>query len=158
MAGSGFEAKDIVTFSFAAVGAVLGVMNTVQALNQQRVKLRVIPKWALFVSGTGFSQEMGCIEVINLSAFPVTVSEIGFTLSGTVRKGQRAAITAPFTSDNQPFARRLESRKAISGYFELKTLPMGIRKAYVVTDCGEIAYGVSGAMKNLRQKAGDWRH
>jgi hypothetical protein len=155
---AGFNLKDVVTFSFAAVGAVLGTINTVQGLNQQRVKLRLTPKRALFVSQAGFSKEMGCIEVINLSAFPVTLSEIGFTVSGSVRKGKRAVITAPFTSDNQPFARRLESREAISGYFDLKSLPMGIRKAYVTTDCGEVVYGVSGAMQNLRRKAGDWRH
>lgn len=151
----GFDAKDAVTLSIAVLGAALGIINTAHSLNQQRVKLRVVPKWAMFVQNGDFSAEMGCIEVINLSAFPVTLSEIGFTIHGnTARKGNRAAIPMPLTTDRQPFARRLESRQALAGYFELRGLPNGIEKAYVKTDCDEVFYGLSGAMENIRRNAG----
>lgn len=149
-----FGVKDMVTISIAAVGAVLGIINTVHSLDQRRVKLRVTPKSAHFVYGGELGEEMVCIEVINLSAFPVSVQEIGFTISGDVSKGKRAVITAPITMDRQPFPRRLESRQAVSGYFDLKSMPKNIGKAYVRTDCDEIAYGVSPALKNLRQQAG----
>jgi hypothetical protein len=153
----GFDAKDGVTLSIAAVGAVLGIINTRQAMDQQRVKLRVVPKWVLFPMEEPPNDEAGCVEVVNLSAFPVTLQEVGFTLQGEGRKGKRAVIAEIFTPDHNPFARRLESRQSVTGYFDMKTLPSNIAKAYVRTDCGEIAYGVSGALETLRRKAGRWK-
>ena len=70
--------KDIITISFASVGAVLGVINTVHAFNQDRLRLIVRAKHAYFVPYGVPGAKMGSIEVINLSAFPVFVSEIGF--------------------------------------------------------------------------------
>lgn len=131
-----------VTLSIAVLGAALGVINTVNSLNQNRVKLKVRRKSAYFLTGEQWSDKMCSIEVINLSAFPVNVREIGFTLNGnTARKGNRATILAPLTDDRKPFPRRLASREAVTGYFELHTLPEGIGRAYVMTDCDEVAYG-----------------
>jgi hypothetical protein len=67
--------QDMVTLGLAGLGAVLGVMNTWQAMSRERLRLRVRPMQ--IVSGGGLS--FG-IEVVNLSSFPVTVEEVGFTL------------------------------------------------------------------------------
>lgn len=146
-----FDVKDVVTIAIAAVGAVLGVINTLHSLNQNRVRLRVVPKFAHLVINGIMGDEKGCIEVINLSAFPVSVSEVGFTLGdGTARKGHKAQIAMPYTPDGKPFARRLESRESVTGYFDLDGLPHDIGKAYVKTDCDEVAYGMSPAFQNHR--------
>ena len=146
-----FELKDIITLSLAAVGAVLGVINTWHSLDQRRVRLRVVPKIAQMITANNASGAMGCIEIVNLSAFPVSISEIGFTIDGDPRKHRRLAILEPLTSDRQPLARTLESRHGITGYFDLNHLTPDIQKAYVRTECGEVAYGSSPAMKQIRQ-------
>lgn len=156
-----FDLKDVFTISTATVGAVLGVINTWHSLNEKQVKLRVTPKYAEF-RGDGVLQcslplgrignptrEMGCIEVINLSAFPVGISEIGFTILGYPRKGTRMSIVQPITTDGKRFGRRLESRESVEGYFELSTLRQDVKQAYAMTDCGEVVYGTSPALKEI---------
>ena len=135
-----FELKDVITIAIAVVGAVLGIINTWQALDQRRVRLRVVPKMAYPFVGGEFGETMGCIEVVNLSAFPVRISEIGFTIDGDPRKNKRLAITEPLTADRQPFARTLPSRHSVTGNFGLNMIGPEIRKAYAVTDCHEVAY------------------
>jgi len=130
--------SESVTLCIAAVGAVLGIINTVMSLNQQRVKLIVRAKYAFFASGGDVSETMGCIEVTNLSNFPVFVSEIGFELVGSK---DRLTITAPLTTDHQPFARKLESRASITGYFDLPGHHQRDGRSYVKTDCGEKRFG-----------------
>jgi hypothetical protein len=130
--------RDSITLCIAAIGAVLGVINTVTSLNQQRVKLVVRAKHATFFSGGEFGEDMGCIEVTNLSSFPVFVSEIGFELVG---RRDRLAIPTPITTDQKPFARKLESRASVTGYFDLPAHHQRDGKSYVKTDCGEKRLG-----------------
>jgi hypothetical protein len=159
-----FDIKDGITLAIAAVGAVLGIINTLHSLNQRRVKLRVIPKYAQYqpdgilqsampIGREGSSEkEQGCIEVINLSAFAVNIGEIGFTSKRGLIKGQKLLIPEPLTADRKTFARRLESREAISGYFALKDLNPGVDKAYAKTDCGEMVCGTSPALKEMLRR------
>jgi hypothetical protein len=102
--------KDIMTIGAASVGAVLGVMNTWNAMNQRRVRLRVTP---VFVTTTEGDPLGAAIEVINLSTFPLTVAEVGFSAGGD----RRVPVQAPQFSDNKSLPRRVESREAISAMF-----------------------------------------
>jgi len=151
-----FDLKDGVTLSIAVLGAALGIINTANNLNQQKVKLRVTPKLAFMFPPYAQTVELGCIEVTNLSAFPVTVNQIGFTLDGgrLSKKKQKLVITAPRMSDNGPFPRRLESREAMTCYLELRDLKRSIGRAFAMTDCEEVAYGGNSSIKSMRQKAG----
>jgi hypothetical protein len=167
------SAKDMFTISCAVLGAVLGVINTWHGLNQRRVKLKVVPKVAYPVSRAesglkvGYMEvtdpsvfpvtqpggpEMGCIEVTNLSAFPVTVREVGFTIDGDPRKKTRDAIFQPIVRDGGSWPRRLESRASVSLYFNWRRLKRKSKKAYVLTDCGEVGYGNSPALKSMRKR------
>src|SRR5437899_9792555 len=117
-------AKDFLTLLIALVGAVLGVINTLTARKEKRVKLVAKAKYAHMVSHMGdFGPQMGCIEVTNLSQFSVFVSEIGFEVIGNNR---RFAVTQPITTDHLPFARKLESRQSVTGYFDLPTSSFGV--------------------------------
>jgi hypothetical protein len=165
-------AKDIFTLSCAVIGAVLGVINTWHGLNQRRVKLKVVPKiaypiipaesgggagYVLEVTGPGVfpvrrGREMGCIEVTNLSAFPVTVREVGFTIDGDPRKKTRAVISRPILRDDGSWPRRLESRASVSLYFEWGRPKHNNKRAYVLTDCGTVGYGNSPALKSMRKR------
>lgn len=148
-----FDLKDVITITIAALGAVLGIINTWHALDQRRVRLRVVPKIAHPFVGGDFGAPMGCIEVVNLSAFPVSISEIGFTIDGDPRKHKRLAILEPLTSDRKPITRTLEPRHGVTGYFDLNRMEAGIHKAYACTECGEVAYGSTPALKQIRRGA-----
>ena len=78
-----FELKDIITLSLAAVGAVLGVINTWHSLDQRRVRLRVVPKIAQMITANNASGAMGCIEIVNLSAFRYRSAKSGSRLMVT---------------------------------------------------------------------------
>jgi len=77
--------KDVVTIVIAAVGAVLGIVNTVFALWHKRTRLRVRVVITLDTAeerdedAGGSGQSMG-VEVTNLSEFPITVQSVGFVL------------------------------------------------------------------------------
>lgn len=139
---------DILTFGIALVGAVLGVINTWKAINRDRPKLRVTFKHAIPIGGAD-SRIRYCIEVLNLSTFPLTVTEIGVLLRGTKARG---AVTNPILIDGGSWPRRLEPRSTVTGYlredaFSREQHP--IRCAYAKTDCDLIVQGRSGAMRQV---------
>ncbi len=143
---------ELVTFAIALLGAVLGVINTWVGLSKERVKLVVTPKHAIPVGGAPDHLEF-CIEVVNLSAFPVTVSEIGVFYRGTDR---RSVIPNPVTSDGGPFPRRLAPRSAVSLYSERPRSSVGgkeMKCVFVKTDCGVVRKGTSPAFKQMANES-----
>lgn len=142
---------DALTFGIALVGAILGVINTWKAIDRDRPKLRVTFKHAIPVGGAD-PRIRYCIEVLNLSAFPLTITEVGVLLRGTKARG---AVTQPLLFDGGSWPRRLEPRTSVTGYlredaFRHEQHP--IRCAYAKTDCDLIVKGKSAAM---RQVAGE---
>ncbi|MDR3574430.1 MAG: hypothetical protein P4L50_11235 [Anaerolineaceae bacterium] len=142
---------DYVTLAIAAVGAVLGIMNTWNAMNQNRVRLKVRPVDTISMSQgrLGFG-----IEVINLSAFPVTVDDVGFSIKGQkIDKFGRLSVLQPGVIDGKPWPRRLEAREAVSLYVD-RNAAAGhghkIDKAYAKTACGMTFFGDSEALEQLR--------
>lgn len=145
--------KDFITFGAALLGACLGVMNTWNAINQRRVRLRVRPTHAFAVPNAA---RMFCIEVINLSTFPVTISEVGFTTRHWIDRGDRLAVVGPLIIDGRPWPRRLETREAVSVYFspsDVLSQRKPIGRVYARTSCDEVAYGTSPALKQLQRAA-----
>ncbi len=145
--------KDILTIGAATLGAVLGVMNTWNAMSQRRVRLRVTPVHTIRTldGATNFA-----IEIINFSSFALTIEEAGFWLTGE-NKGRRFPITRPrfFDSDGS-WPRRLQSREAVTVHFDPRDAihaRVQIAKVYARTACGSIAYGSSGALEQLRDAA-----
>jgi hypothetical protein len=134
-----------ITFGFALLGAVLGVMNTWNAINRTRVRLRVSPSYLIAMpNGDPFFG----IEVVNLSSFPVTIAEAGFFLPGR----QRSVIVEPLWGVTLP--RRLESREAVTIAFhpgEMAARKDRIGKAFCKTACGVEVSGDSPARRQLAQ-------
>ena len=142
--------KEYTTLAVAALGAGLGIINTWNALNQRRVRLKVRPGIALPVTYTGdLGPEMGCIEVTNLSTFPVTLREVGFEIRGLPRKKARMPIRQPIMLDGGTWPRRVEARASVSVFFQRNGLERRFGRAYVVTECGEVGYGNSPALKSM---------
>jgi hypothetical protein len=140
--------QDAFTIGVALLGAILGVFNTWQAISNNRVKLRVRPAHAFTQSGQMFS-----IEVVNLSSFAMTVSEVGITVDGnTIRRG-RVTVLAPILIDGGKWPRRLESRETVSIYFDhrpMLTYGSRLGRAFAKTSCGELSYGSSSALQQIK--------
>ncbi|WP_146149958.1 hypothetical protein [Caballeronia novacaledonica] len=148
------DLQSSVTTGVALLGAALGVMNTWNTISQRRVRLRVRPAVAFAVpqGHPSFS-----IEVLNLSSFAVTVSEVGFTLMDDgQRRGKRITVTDPQVFDGRPWPRRLEAREAVSVYFAIQPVlqhSKSLRKAYARTACGEHIQGDSPVLDEIRKES-----
>lgn len=136
-----------VTLSIATVGAVLGLLNTWHTLETSRVKLKVMPAHAIPFGGMDESIRF-CIQVTNMSAFAVTINEVGLLLHGS---DKRAAITTPILIDGGSWPRRLEARSSVTAYARRPehTPSSRIRCAYARTDCGTMKKGNSKALKQI---------
>ena len=139
-----------ITFGIAVLGAGLGILNTWRTFDRDRVKLTVIPQHAIPFGDLGrkFPHVEFCIEVINRSAFPVIVSEVGFQHRGMTA---RAALMQPVTLDGKSIPRKLEAREAVSFFTERPTRHQGKRLtyAYAQTSCGRTFKGSSPALRHM---------
>lgn len=135
---------------FGAVGAVLGVINTWHGLDKSKVKLVVQPAHAIPIGGANPNLNF-CISITNLSAFAVTVNEVGVFYHGTK---QRGTFVMPITHDGGAWPRRLEPRTSVTIYGQRPTPTQGrIKTAYAKTACGVTATGTSGALKQISRGA-----
>lgn len=141
----------IVTFGIAVLGAILGIINTWHNLNQRKVKLKLKPAHAIPVGGVDPNIQF-CIEITNLSAFPVTIEEAGVLFKGTKDRG---IIPHPiFTDHDNKWPRKLESRTSITVYSQLPSIGANhrIKCAYAKTQCGVIVKGTSPALKQISRE------
>ena len=144
--------KDIITIAIASVGAVLGIMNTWNSINQRLVRLKITPAFVTDSAGSplGFS-----VEAVNLSNFPIVVAEIGFKIN----RRQKAPLQSFQLRDGASLPKKLDARDALTAYFGPQDfiLPKGanLREAYIRTACGRIFYGDSPARKQLSEIISD---
>lgn len=146
------------------LGAALGIINTWNQVSKNRLRLRVRPYLAV-VRQMGNGQNVAiarhsgepfppgavahlCVEVVNLSNFAVTISEIGF---GKPKLRDRRHIMIPFDRYGDQLPKRLEPRESMSVYgapeAELSPSIARTAKAYARTSCGGYAYGTSPAFR-----------
>ncbi len=163
---------ETVTLTTAIIGAacgisgtVLGLINTWSQVSRNRVRLKVIPKLAFMVGGdlvisgvkrSQLQQRLAnsgaparwCLEVVNLSEFAVTISDVGFGRSNRVRH----VLVHPEILNGKSWPVRLEPREAVTLYAQIgETLDPRIMQqpyAYAETDCGVVCYGTSPIFKD----------
>ena len=127
------EIVSYVSLGIAVVGAILGLFNSWRAFSNDRVKIRV--KASIASLGVGDKRLM--IETLNLSTFPITITHIGFTLTGSKRHLQLLPI---YLNEADGLPKRLESRThlavlAAAGTAEEIAIA-GAECVYVKTACG----------------------
>jgi hypothetical protein len=134
------------TLAIAAIGAVLGIINTWRAINQNRVRLKVVPAHAIPYGGAPQNIRF-CVQVTNLSQVPVTVDDVGFFFHGTK---SRASIS-PLFADHGAWPRRLEPRSSFTAYSELPRSSKGhqLKCAFARTQCGYTKTGNSPALRSI---------
>jgi hypothetical protein len=134
-------------------GAILGVINTWNQLTKNKVRLKVTPFHAIPVGNLANSDVNFGIEVINLSDFPVTITDVGFLL-----KNKKRATLFRVISIDQPskLPIRLEPRTSYKKYFNIDKagFPKLTKYAYVDTQCGELITGTSGALNQKIKEVG----
>ncbi|WP_250865595.1 hypothetical protein [Caballeronia sp. INSB1] len=159
------EVKDWLTAGTALTGAVLGVFNLWRQLSTERIKIRVSPSLVIERSPNGVLSSITVavdpvnppqsvslsIEVLNLSAFPVTIDEVGMTTAGEGRVSFFGAVTKEHTT----LPIRVESRDSVTLYTKSYTTTEFAKALHVFaeTACGTRAFGESPAMKSLRSVA-----
>lgn len=142
-----FTFAQALTLSIAVIGAVLGIINTWQAVDKSRLKLKVTPAHAIPIGDVN-PRLTFCVEVVNLSAFPVSICDVGVFYRGTK---QRGSVIQPVFSDGGTWPRRLEPRSSITVYSQTPESYPGhkIKCAYARTQCGYTRTGNSPALKQI---------
>jgi len=154
-----WSTKEVVITVIAAVGAILGIVNTAFAMWKKRVRLRVR------VMMTCERHSRIGVDVTNLSEFPVTIQSVGFVidswsvrmlkrvpllkLMAGERTGRYLMIKNPETSSQGSIARQLpaklpsrETLIALANPDEhLKPDFSRVKRAFVLTACGVLRTG-----------------
>ncbi|HIJ70912.1 MAG TPA: hypothetical protein HPP87_06065 [Planctomycetes bacterium] len=160
---TGTEIATLITAMVGAVALTLSLFNTWVQFSNSRVKLKVIPEigykdeekdsWA--VSAIPFPKTMNavkekqhrlCVRVINLSNFAVTIQQVGFGKYKLLKDG--TVIPFPGVMKKKDcWPLKLESRESdllmSSTGKDLVIDLLDKNCAYVITECGHIAYGDS---------------
>lgn len=140
-----------ITLAIAFVGAVLGIINTWHAIDKSRVKLKVRPAHAI-PYGSASSRIEFAIEVTNLSAFPVTIRDVGVFVMG--RKHRIAYGGADGLMNDGLWPKRLEPRSSVTVYGgNPAKQSSNINCAYAITECGVTSTGTSAALKQIIREA-----
>ena len=135
------EAKDVVTFVIALIGAVTGVTGTVVSVlnylrqsDRDRVKIRIGVREGIMSTQPG--SPFLAVSVTNLSAFPVRIKDVGLLGSGKAQRVLDLTVVAKIG-----LGVSLEPRTSTDFHFSPEFLALEQTKdaicAYVRTDCGE---------------------
>jgi len=165
-----WSTAEAITLSIAVIGAVLGIVNTVFALWQKRVRLRVRVMMAFDPEDRDLGEDRLpkkqsiAVEVTNLSEFPVTIQSVGFTLRSRLRlavrrtpvlkvmggesKGyliiKRPRVAGRSLSD-RTLPARLDSRESLVALANAgehkKEHFRKVRRAFALTACGMMRTG-----------------
>lgn len=139
---------------FGVVGAVIGgtgtaiaFLNYKNTVNRQQVKLQVTP-----APGQTYPQgdPCVCVEVVNLSSFPINITDIGLNR----RDGSRYSYSflGLALSNGQRLPHRLEPREAVSAVFSASIVDINmVTNAFAATSCGHKQEGDSPGWKQLRE-------
>jgi len=147
-----------------ALGFALAVFSLCWQLYKGRVRLRVVPQTVLVQphyvitrkDGPSFPSSVPprlCVEVVNLSAFAVTVCEVGIKRK---KRGTKRCLLKPVPPGDM-LPKRLEPRQAMTVYAHegIQADQSIATKAYAYarTECGYWKFGTSPAFRDYIRNA-----
>ena len=128
-------------------GVLLGGLNIWRNIRRDQVRLKVEATWAITTWPTVQTQFQ--VRVINLSEFPLTVSDVGFTM----KDGKLAHLgTVDGIEPNGTLPLRSEPRTGYSKVLALDALGDSapkVQRPYARTECGEHVTGKRRGMRGL---------
>jgi len=160
--------KDIVVTIAAFVGMGLGCYNFWNEKNKEKVNIKVTPKSVLRKNLDSNANEIICtsenefkienepnlfvIEIVNLSKFPIRISQVGFLVTGTEKR--LSILPDSKLGNNFEWPKKLDVREAVTVYLPLKDIIefqdlSKICCAFAETECGHIGSGTTTALKQL---------
>ncbi|TXM66780.1 hypothetical protein FV226_22960 [Methylobacterium sp. WL12] len=150
--------KDEITLGIAIFGAVfgftgmmLGLYNAWAARDLRRVHARVM---LISAQRRNMKEPQPAFEVINLSVFPIGISEVGIVLGWRRR---RQAVN-PVAIEQWP--QRLEARDALTVFFDVSALlaqDQRLAGVYAKLVSGEVIDGRGPELKLVRRMFGSLR-
>lgn len=168
------EIKDIIALLLGAIGSVLGVVNFVRSIMDERVRLRVTPRLAWQFDGGVLNASSNTrireiiessglpnigIEVLNLSKFPVVIDEVGLC-EGTT-KIRRAPFFKASTLDGACCSIKIASHESVNLYSVeniILSYPFTSNtRGYATTSCDHVAVGRSEALDEWAEMVDDLR-
>lgn len=123
----------------AIVGVILGIISILREFNKDKVRLKVIPIF----------EEKLClrIDVINISNFPIFVSEVGLIFNRTKKK-----YSVTFLEGKIINSREKVRVTSINYGHEIKKYDLKkIKCVYAKTDCGVVCYNFNESLKELKK-------
>ena len=163
--------KDLVVGFCAVIGMFMGIKNYLNDRKKDRVNLKITPKvkgkgpngQSLFiVSESEFdietSANLFAIEIVNLSAFPLVISEVGLMSQATMDK---VIIPFPLITGEGKLPHKLTERDSITIYGSLDDIAQSqligtLNLAYVKTACGHTESSTSVALLSLNQQLAEY--
>jgi hypothetical protein len=157
---------DWITKAAAALGAGLGILNTLQAWRQSKVRIRVIPtrvEVRNHVSTSSSGQAIygrflsPGIVVMNVGSFSVTLEEVGYEF----KDGQKYPLTRiddpnRWSGVSEKLPQRVEAHAAVRMSLwpqeEERLRGLRIRRAYARTACGTAVYVRSRVLRRLTEQ------
>jgi len=124
-----WSTREVVTISIAVVGAILGIINTVFAVWQKRVRLRVRVMMAFDpadedLGSDGLPREQSiAVEVTNLSGFPVTIQTVGFVLDSWLRRMMKRVPVVKLMAGDSPGYLMIKNPQITGRALPERTLP-----------------------------------
>ena len=145
------------TFGTAIVGAVagltgtiLGIINTLINVRRDRVRLRVRLSQVITVNLGFEGRTTYAIETLNLSEFPVVITDIGLDLT---KKEKASLSTVQGLEPKGKLPLRLEPRTSYQKLFlasSVDDLRSRMMSVYSQTECGVTAKGKIAVSRNRR--------
>lgn len=153
--------KEISTLVIAVIGATLGITNFIRSLWKDRVRLKVSPiVLTLLENSTGKDEVVSrvAITVINLSEFPLTITDVGFITNKYFKNAKISSFDNKILHGGK-FPYKLAPRTSLTAYHPNPSLFMDdldkISGAYAITQCGSEIRGSSKTLqKSLRKYRG----
>jgi hypothetical protein len=141
----------IIAFILGLVGTTLGITNGIRQILASRVRLRVRCYGLSIVQTNNTIQPCFCVEIANLSSFPITASKVNF-ISVNASKSQMGFIENKCL-DGKVLPRRVDPRDSIIVCYK-DASKMAWQTDYVVveTACGEKRQGSLREWKRLHSK------
>ena len=148
------KTTELITVFIACIGAILGVINTWYMLRRDKVKLKVEPVHTYFGVPEKGTIKLG-LKVVNLSSFPITISDVGFRYA---IKGFNMMQMADYRGKLLPL--KLASRSAHTFYIDS---PENLWNdcfnnycyAYAITACGRSFRGKDDNILSIKKYIAD---
>jgi hypothetical protein len=139
-----FSIFAVTSFVLGLIGATLGVVNSVRQLLAARVRMRIRCYFLTIIQPGDKLESCFCIEIANLSAFPLTVTKIHFK-----PKNRQIGLMWMLDDgclDGEKLPRRIDPRDSIQVcYKNVKGAEIMLGQtefALVETACGEMRKGM----------------